>query len=61
VNVTDENTRLYTVSRASSTVGANLPANTPILAFDPTFNTPSAAGNTILRERQVQFGARFEF
>ncbi|MBV9956765.1 MAG: hypothetical protein JO360_00020, partial [Acidobacteria bacterium] len=38
-----------------------LPVGTPILTFDPTFTVPNEAGNTVFRERQIQFGARFEF
>jgi hypothetical protein len=29
--------------------------------YQSTFGTPSAAGNTILRERQVQFVGRIDF
>ena len=31
------------------------------LNFSPTFRTVTAAGNSIVRERQVQFAARFQF
>jgi hypothetical protein len=34
---------------------------TPILIVDPTFLVPNEAGNTIFRERQIQFAARFNF
>jgi outer membrane receptor protein involved in Fe transport len=40
----------------------NIPSTTPArLVFDPTFGNPTAAGNTIFRERQIQLAARFEF
>jgi hypothetical protein len=61
VNVTDRGTRLYSISTASATNAPTLTAGTPILIFDPTFTVPTEAGNTIFRERQIQFAARFEF
>ena len=61
VNVTNRGTRLYSISTASATVGATLPLGTPILVFDPTFTVPNEAGNTVYRERQIQFAARFNF
>lgn len=48
VNVTDVGTRAYTLS-----------GNT--LTYDPLFGIPSEAGNTIFRERQIQFAGRFQF
>ena len=48
VNVTNVNTRAYSVS------GTNL-------NFDPIFGIPNEAGNSIFRERQIQFAARFQF
>lgn len=47
-NITNVNTRAYIVS------GNNL-------NFDPIFGVPSEAGNSIFRERQIQFAARFQF
>jgi len=39
-----------------------LPSNTSTtLNFSPTFGSVTAAGNSIFRERQVQFAARFQF
>ena len=61
VNVTNRGTRLYSISTASATVGGTLPLGTPILVFDPTFTVPNEAGNTVFRERQIQFAARFNF
>jgi hypothetical protein len=31
------------------------------LTFDPAFQTVRAAGNNVVRERQLQFGIRMEF
>lgn len=50
--VTALNTRLYII-------GGTVAAST--LTFDPTFQTLSTAGNSLVRERQVQLAARFEF
>ncbi len=47
-NFTGYNTTAYTLSGTTAT-------------YQATFGTPSAAGNTIYRERQVQFVGRFEF
>jgi hypothetical protein len=52
MNVTDVATRMYAV-------GGNAGAQT--LTFDPLFGRPTAAGNSIFRERQVQVAARFQF
>jgi Carboxypeptidase regulatory-like domain/TonB dependent receptor len=51
-NVTNLGTRAYVVS----TVGG-----APTLTYDPTFGIPTEAGNSIFRERQIQFAARFQF
>jgi hypothetical protein len=61
VNVTNRTTRLYSISTASATNAPSLAAGTPILILDPTFLVPNEAGNTIFRERQVQFALRFNF
>lgn len=45
---TSVNTRLYSISGTT-------------LTFDPTFGTLASAGNTLVRERQIQFALRFEF
>jgi hypothetical protein len=50
--VTGLNTRLYSI-------GGTAAAST--LTFDPAFNTTSSAGNSLLRERQVQLAVRFHF
>ena len=47
-NITNLGTRAYVLS------GTNL-------TFDPLFGVPSEAGNSIFRERQIQFAARFQF
>jgi hypothetical protein len=47
-NFTAYNVTAYTISGTTAT-------------YQASFGTPSAAGNTILRERQVQFVGRFEF
>jgi hypothetical protein len=61
VNVTDRGTRLYSISTASATNAPSLAVGTPILIVDPTFLVPTEAGNTIFRERQIQFAVRFHF
>ncbi len=48
VNVTDLNDRAYSISGTT-------------LNYDSTFGVPNAAGNSIFRERQIQFAARFQF
>lgn len=60
-NITNRGTRLYTVTTASATNAPGVPVGTPILLLDPLFTVPSEAGNTIFRERQIQFAVRFEF
>ena len=47
-NFTSFNTGAYTLSGTTAT-------------YQSTFGTPNAAGNTIYRERQIQFVGRFEF
>ncbi len=49
VNVTDVQTKLYTI------------APSRLLTFNTGFGTPTAAGNTLFRERQIQFAVRFAF
>jgi hypothetical protein len=61
LNVTDRGTRLYTATTASATNAPGVTVGTPILLVDPLFTVPTEAGNTIFRERQIQFAARFEF
>jgi hypothetical protein len=61
VNVTNRSTRLYSISTATATNAPTLPVGTPVLIFDPTFLVPNEAGNTIFRERQIQFALRFNF
>ena len=51
-NVTEVASRLYSLGGT---------ANSQVLTFDPTFGNPTAAGNSIFRERQVQVAARFQF
>jgi hypothetical protein len=46
--LTSYNTTAYTLSGTTAT-------------YQSTFGTPSAAGNTVYRERQIQFVGRFEF
>jgi hypothetical protein len=50
--VTELNTRMYVV-------GGTEAAST--LTFDPSFQTVRAAGNNVVRERQLQFAMRVEF
>ncbi len=52
VNVTDVSRRLYIVGGTPAA---------PTLTFDSVFGMPTASGNTLFRERQIQFAARFEF
>ncbi len=49
------NTTAYTLSATSAT------ATTGTATYQSSFGTPSAAGNTIYRERQIQFVGKFEF
>lgn len=52
VNVTNVGTRAYSISTTSNTT----------LSYDATaFGIPSEAGNSIFRERQIQFAARLQF
>jgi hypothetical protein len=48
VNVTNVGSRAYILSGTT-------------LTYDPLFGVPNEAGNSIFRERQIQFGARFQF
>ena len=50
--VTELNTRMYVI-------GGTATAST--LTFDPSFQTVRAAGNNVIRERQLQFALRMEF
>jgi Carboxypeptidase regulatory-like domain/TonB dependent receptor-like, beta-barrel len=50
--VTELNTTMYGI-------GGTVTAST--LTFDPAFQTVSAAGNNLIRERQLQFAVRMEF
>lgn len=52
---TTYNTTAYTLSTASTT------STTGTATYQSSFGTPSGAGNTIYRERQIQFVGRFEF
>jgi carboxypeptidase family protein len=61
VNVTNRGTSLYTVGTAAAGNAAGLPTGTPILTVDPLFLVPNEAGNTVFRERQIQFAVRFTF
>jgi hypothetical protein len=53
VNITDVNTTEYRISASTAT--------TAVLQYQPAFGTPTAAGNTLYRERQIQFAVRFRF
>jgi hypothetical protein len=61
LNVTDRGTRLYSIGTAAAGNAQGLAVGTPILTVDPTFTVPNEAGNTVFRERQIQFAARFNF
>ena len=76
LNVTDVNNRQYQIglTTAATLTGpttlsacptplsvVGIPAGTQVLCLDSTFGLANAAGNTLLRERQLQFGVRFEF
>jgi carboxypeptidase family protein len=50
--VTELNTRMYTIEGT---------ATASTLKFDPAFQTVRAAGNNMVRERQLQFAVRMEF
>ncbi len=73
-NVTDVNTTQYnfaTVATAGVAPGAcsaqgntaftGVAAGTRVLCAVPSFGVPSASGNTVFRERQIQWAIRFEF
>lgn len=51
-NVTNLGTRAYIVGGT---------ATAATLTYDPLFGIPTEAGNSIFRERQIQFAARFQF
>jgi hypothetical protein len=55
-NVTGRSTTLYTVYTSYTA-----PAATSTLEYDSNFNTPTAAANTVYREREIQLGTRFHF
>jgi hypothetical protein len=61
VNVTELANRLYGTGTAKAGNTWGLPVGTPYLSTDATFASPTAAGNTIFRERQVQLAIRYEF
>ena len=61
VNVTDRNVTYFTTGTAAAGNAAGLPVGTPILTYNQNFAVPTEAGNTVFRERQIQFGVRFEF
>ncbi len=69
INVTGVSTRLYSINVTSAinpTGGCQfapggLAAGTNILCFDPLFGLPTASGNTLFRERQIQVAVRFEY
>jgi len=52
-NITDLQTDIYTIDNTCATA--------PCLAFRPAFGSFTAAGNTVFRERQIQFAVRFAF
>ncbi|MGI8653793.1 MAG: TonB-dependent receptor domain-containing protein [Pyrinomonadaceae bacterium] len=66
-NVTDERGTLFILSSQFNNTGTA--ATNPnfgqitgaTLTSDPTFRTPTGAGNTIFRERQIQLAVRFQF
>jgi len=53
VNVTNLGTTAYTITGTAAAPTLTFQAN--------TFGVPSEAGNSIFRERQIQFAARFQF
>jgi hypothetical protein len=61
VNVTNRGTTLYTISTATAANAPGVPLGSPVLIVDPLFTVPNEAGNTVFRERQIQFAARFNF
>ncbi len=61
VNVTNRGTRLYSISTATAANAPTLPVGTPILIVDPLYKVANEAGNTVYRERQIQFAIRFQF
>ncbi len=52
-NITDLQTDIYTIDSTNATA--------PRLVFRPAFGSFTAAGNTVFRERQIQFAVRFAF
>jgi hypothetical protein len=55
--VTGVNTGAYTI--ATSGTGCSTAA--PCLNYNANFGLPNSAGNSLVRERQIQFAARFQF
>jgi hypothetical protein len=56
-NFTSVNSRMYSIA----TTGTGCSSAAPCLNFDSQFTAPTAAGNSIFRERQIQFAVRFQF
>jgi hypothetical protein len=50
----------YNTTAYALTIPSTAPT-TATATYQSTFGTPSGAGNTIYRERQIQFVGKFEF
>ena len=62
--VTGETATIYNVASTAATCNASHTACTPasgVLNFNTGFQTVTAAGGTLFRERQVQWAVRYEF
>jgi hypothetical protein len=60
-NITNRGTTAYSVTTATAANAPGVPVGSPIFLADSTFLVPNEAGNTIFRERQIQFAVRFQF
>ena len=54
-NITGVQTKLYTIG------GQNTMSSPAVLTFNPAFLAATTAGNTLIRERQIQLAVRFAF
>ena len=62
--VTGETATLYNVTSTAATCNATHTACTPasaVLNYNTGFQAITAAGGTLYRERQIQWGVRFNF
>ena len=63
-NVTGVDTQMYTICAASTTKicpSTGVIELTNILAFNPHFGVPTASSNSLIRQREIQIGAKLTF